>query len=641
MFLGQATDIFDKDIIGSFGNFKTVESDELYYVMATLRLDQLNYLTTASQVLDFTAVSFEEMVQRDIDYERVDTEIVEEYLEKGKDRVIFFPPMLVSIMSIVDGKPLSQYDKVVDSEKKIDNVPYFSKIWDENKFELLLPSSEIKTGYEIFSSELNKTLSYYHYAAKIKYNSQMTKLVVIDGQHRFSALERILEKKGNTVPMDVKIPICIFFSPNAKKSTNENMKDHMRDLFVTINNTAKQVGGHFLTLLNDKSLSAMAVRSLANKWKGKNPDYSDCKLHYLEWNQRESKLSNQRTKSFSITTISIISDALSEYVFQKNATTMLNLSEVKSELEEVEENASSQISEDTFLKNQAKIIDKQVEKYITPSLDVLFKSPKPYAELIISFEEALGTLETKITNKIHGASSYKENVLLQFRNTTRYDNDNVKDIEKEFNTSIINTQDNFYFRNVFQMGLIYSWSTLCTSLVANYAIKPVDIAAAFIELLNKTVFNSTPELFSSQREFTQNVIFSAQKIIVNKNSKRQIGNLLLSILRNKKNLEFFVDSIDKPEKNDEIKSIVSDLAVISMKEYSDVFEDNTFKKIRKEWRFMDLSDGIISQLDNLEKKSLSNDKKDIEAFHEQLEYIVLEKKEKAFEVLANLLNIKL
>ncbi len=634
------TDVFSPPIIGSFGNFKTEESYELYYLMATLTLQDLDLLTTASKVLDFNTVSFEEMVQRDIDYARVDNDIVKGYLEKGKDKVIFFPPLLVTIMSIEDGKPINKYTSIDEDVNKVfDNFPHYSKTWDKDKFELLLPKAEQTTGYEIFSEKEKKNISYHHYAAKIRLNRNLTKLVVIDGQHRFTALKRILENKEQHLLKDIKIPICIFFSPNAVKETTEEIQDSMRELFVTINNTAKQVGGHFLTLLNDRSLSSMAIRSLANSWKGIMDDHSDCKLYFLEWNQRESKISHQITRKYSISTISIIAEALKEYLFKDLTRTILNLQEISEELLSVEEGATDDIAEDNFLKSQVKLIKKQIESYVTPALEILFLEFSPYKEVQTSFDKALSKLKLNTTA---AAKSYYEDVLLQFRETTNYDLANVKAVEETFNSDIQLSSNDFYFRNVFQTGLIFAWSSLCSDLIVRCGILPFDIANAFISVNNAAINEFKIEMFDPEREFTQNVIFSGQRILVNKNSKEKTGLLLLAILLNKSKRDLFISKMPSDIKECGLDAVLESIAKNAFETYMNYFEEMTFKKIKKDWRFMGLSDELNSSLDYLEKKAITTKlKEDIENYHSKIDDIVLGKKSKAEQLLANQLKVKL
>ncbi len=636
MFLGQEKDLFKEEVIGSFGNFKTTDSQELYYLMATLRVDQLGLLNTASETLDFHEVSFEEMVQRDIDYGRVDNEIIKDYLEKGKERSIFFPPLLVSLMSFDKKAPISQYDNIVDDIKDVEGTRSYVKEWGTNCFKLELPLSNSDTGYNIQCDKDKETYSYYNYAAKIKYNPISTKLVVIDGQHRLSALKRI---KDPSLLNGMKIPICLFFSPNITKGQQESSKDSMRELFVTINNTSKQVGGHFLKLLNDKSISSLAVRALANKWKQKDEGLNH--LHFLEWNQRESKLSHQRTRKYAITTISIIADAVKEFVINSSCVQMLNLSEVDSELKLHSLTGDSKITEDEFSKAQIPSIDQQIEKYITPSLSALFTEIKPYNNHIKIVLDAYKNLTTKIDDKIHGAETFHNDVLMQFRETTKYDEGNVRDIEESFNSDIIEKsedKDQFYFRNVFQTGLIKAWSILSRKLVVEVEKSPSDIANALTKSLNVGLFASEKDLFSPLHSYTQNILFNGQKIVVNNNSKTQISNLIIASLEKNNTIELFIETLNiEKAKENELKTILTAMASNAKKSYIDSFEDNIVKKIKKTYRFMDFDESDIELLEHLEKKSLKGEKEDIEKYHAKIDEFALDKKDFALKVLNSVL----
>lgn len=104
--------IFDQKIDGVLGAFATTESYKVQYLLASLKLPRANScLEIASEAFPFSTIDFEEMVQRDVDYNRVNR-IVNDYLLKGSGRVLFFPPLIVAVVATEQGTPINLYSKV-------------------------------------------------------------------------------------------------------------------------------------------------------------------------------------------------------------------------------------------------------------------------------------------------------------------------------------------------------------------------------------------------------------------------------------------------------------------------------------------------------------------------------------------------
>lgn len=641
MLIGQAKDLLRQEITGSFGNFQTQDSQELYYLMATLRLEQLELLHTASESMDFNSVSFEEMVQRDIDYERVDNKIIKQYLQNGKDRVIFFPPLLISLMSFEDGEPLPQYKEISDgvTPPREDNVKYYFKEWGKNYFKLELPISEtVDTGYEIYCEKDKKKYCYYNFAGTLKYNPYSTKLVVIDGQHRLSALKRIKDK---SLLNGLKIPVCIFFSPNIVEGRDEHAKDSMRELFVTINNTSKEVGGHFLTLLNDTSLSAVTVRKLAAHWKKINSPINF--LHFIEWNQRENRLSNQVMRPYAITTVSIMDSAIKKYVLgDSHIPCLLNLQSINEDLGHY---GDPNVREDSFDKSQLPLLSKQIDEYLVEALHTIMTKFFPYDLRIQQVSSCYKKLIKKCDDNVHGAQTYLNKVLMQFRVTTKYDDENVRDVERAFLDDIkankeINEHD-FYFRNVFQKGLIKAWADLALELTVTYEVSPKTVADALVKGLNAALASSQSNLFDNQHVYIQNSLYSNARIIVKEQAVDQISYLLIAALAKRSALDVFVNSLGL-EKNividakDKLKSIVS----TAKADYLEAHNENVERKLKKDFRFMDLDEREIADLDMLQRKARAGDSDSEKQFSEKIGKKAIDFKNLATKALDSVLNSK-
>lgn len=649
----KVTRPYKREIDGIYGQFRTTDSIEVNYLLTNFTVDEIDNLELASDALNFKEISFEDLIQRDIDIERVDKELVDEYLHKGKDKVIFFPPLLVSLMAIRDEKHLEEYPA-----PKINITPYdeddgkalYTCTWGENMYQLELPLRKEDTQNYLIYGE--KKHYFIKYLSTLKFNTPM-KLVVIDGQHRFKALKRVLEKKERYLLDNLQFPVCIFFSSTQSSATTSySYLRKMRELFVTINTEAKKVSGHFVALLNDRKLSSLCVRDFADNWK-QNMSYGFSYLHLLEWNQRQEGKAHQITRKYSISTVSIIAQCLEDYIFNNRdgyTATILMLSPVKPKIELSSDSIKfDQISEDFFDVDQIPVLKQQIKDYVTPSLCKLFTLPRPYKEVLKQFEVAIDYLKQQIKNNVPGAEQYYNDVLLQFRRTYKHDLPKVKDIETEFENLFINIgwnstiyEDQFFFSNLFQQAVIRSWAMLCNGLTIQHSIAPTVVAEALVAAFDKSVFNPKKGLLLPDKKYNQYILYSKEKILVNDRSRDQVTNLLISSLKIKGSLKAFMDTIKEPdssneEKNKGITNSVIVLIDTALQECVSSYKEVMYKHWKKNWRFEGLDESVINFLSARDKTADEKMKKEFEDKISELSQLQMEA---GLEVLANVLEIK-
>ena len=637
----KQTQVFNKELDGVYGHFKTKQSFALDYILTSIKSDRLNWLETASDVLDIKAINFEEIVQRDIDYVRVQKEIIEEYLQKGKDRVIFFPPLMVTLYGI-DGKTPTPKYTTVESEIVDDK---FLVTYDKNRFQTELPLTEDQTSH--FLEYNGNKHYYYNYAATLRFNSEKVRLVVLDGQHRLTALKKLIENGGGDIVSDIDLPICIFFAPNALATgeSNENLSDDMRELFVTINKEAKEVSGHFLWLLKDRSLAAMSVRDLGDAWKQTGGEFSY--LHQHEWNQREASKADQAQKAYSITTVSILAEALKSHIFtgRKDFTySLLNLGEVEQELIKSDSSrVASEINEDSFDLDQADVLKRQIHKYITPSLDILFRKPSPYIVIRKEFENSIKLLEKSVEESIKGASQFKNDVLGKFRSANKLDQDSVQDLEREFTDSLRSKKSlqdvDFFRRNIFHQALIRSWADLYNVMRNVEPLTPVQVAGALVEASEVICFHEKASYFDPYKAYSQRVFYKGEKIIVNDTSKTGLRHLIVGAFASSDVCAVFATALGlNGDKGKVLIEKLRNYGLKSVADYLNIFQNNQIKWLNREWRFADLNEKDQAYL---EERFEATDEVKAKEFRDRIELIASKRLIKAKEILANVLKIKL
>lgn len=621
-----------KEILnGVYGSFYTEESYQMFYVMCSIPMKRIGMLETASEAFDIKNVSFDELIQRDIDAVRVRA-ITHDYLEKSKGKAIFFPPLLVSLMEYEKGCVVDGYS---ESEEKICD-DWYEKTWGSSKFQIRLPISPDEQ--DIAIDFKGKKLPVYNYGCELKFNPDAMKLVVLDGQHRLCALKHLSEDSSKAQYVEnINIPICIVVSPDAQEGGVQKVTSNLRQLFVTINSKGKEVSGHFLTLLKEKSLSALTVREFAESWKA-DESRNFSMLHMIEWNQREKGKSNQINCPYSITTISIIADVLEKYLFKGNTYNFLNLS-TAIELEAGDEfTAPQDIAEDDFSPEQEAVLRGRVKDYIIPALTVLFKDPSPYKEVINSFEKANKWLDKEVSNKRDGSATFRNEVLRNFRKTNKLNLHSVRDFEKEFEDQIsINSSYAPYFLNVFHQALIRTWISVSEKLMI-HECSPVNVAKALVPALEVIVFNLQKELFSSTRAYAQYVLYKGETVIVTKRAKDQWLNLILSSFLNKDVMNIFISAIDSSQIDiKKVEKEVYSLAKSSYASYLCVYRKAVRADIEKNWRDRGFDELLVNKLINayneLTKDANSEDFEKI--IHER----VVESEKKAKMAISNVLEL--
>jgi len=640
-------DPFTKRLDGVFGRFQTSESYPLYYVMTTFQTSDLENLVVAAKALPFNTIDFEELVQRDIDYERVDEEIVKEYLENGKNRVIFFPPLLVTPLIVEKDRPKAHYDKFEDSVTKDpseDEYGQYEAIWDINKFKIELVLQKSDSGFQIQCQSDGSSHFFLNYGATLKYNPQSVKLVVIDGQHRLVALRRIIELGRSDLIKSAELPVCLFFSPTAiiGQPGSESLLKDMRELFVTINSKARTVSGHFLVLLNDVSLAARCVRSLANNWKKSAEDPAACYLHMLEWNQRQQSKANQVTRPYAITTVSIINECFSKYILNArngaHTRVLLNLNEVSEALRHDGAPDYSIIDDESFAPSQLDILSNQIDKYVTPSLNILFSRPSPYKEHWERFTNAVNWLETRLSEV--GARQFRDDVLFQFRSSQKNDQPCVKDMESAFNAKFKDYAPNrdFYRLNIFQQGLIRAWAEISEVLCPTHGVTPPQVAEALVAGFEKLCFSQSANLFDPKKDYTQNVFYTGVTLRVNETSKAQVANLILATLMHAPTRERTISILAEAiSLNTSLAlELVRTRATRAVRDFIAEFKESTMKAIKKNYRYMDYDEATINYLDD---NNLETDPDKITRFEQKVDELTLRRTTKAANVLANILDV--
>lgn len=508
---------FTKEVRGSFGRFKTDHSHQIYFLSTSVPVNQVGELSTAGEIFSSEKIKFEELIQRDIDYRRVQ-KIANDYLSKGAGRVIFFPPLLACVVLVEDDGSLRKQYSTVES-KRIESADFGSLLqttWDGDGFQLDLPEADPDSSDRSIDWD-GGSKHFHEFAATLRLNPKRAKLVVLDGQHRLEAI-RLLQKNSEQqqIIAGLEIPICVIWAPEASLSAgnDENMAHDFRELFVRVNSEPRKVSGHFITLLKDDSYSAMSLRQLADRWKADDEPGKWSRLHLLEWNTREDERVDVRTRDFSVTTVSIVAKVLEEHLFSAGAASeLLNLDQSAAKFEQIDPEFSwDGIVDATQMSAVDAIVKEHIETYLVSALDTLFRRAPPYAKLEAALGDAFGRLQAKVAENNSSFIGLKALLKSYIYREEEMFEASARAAFVDFKSWIkTDPNDRIYFFSVFQQALIRFWIRLA-AILKPHGVSADASAVIAIAALEKLVFVEKARYLSAERRYTRRTLWRNENV---------------------------------------------------------------------------------------------------------------------------------
>lgn len=221
------------------------------------------------EVFNIEEMTFDELLQRDLDDSRVVHELIPYLLGESGAFARFFPPILAVIAP--------------KKAEKTGIMPYYPVP--------STPKEEAVSFGDVFDFEKTVIDGQVSPLGIIKYNRSKTAFIIVDGQHRAMAvlaLHRQINKtwKGNNYAgfyhhlaltesaiQNIELPVCVVFFPDIHEG-NEICKQKgitlqavCREIFVVVNKKAKQVSESRELLLDDEDLAARMMRETLSSLK--------------------------------------------------------------------------------------------------------------------------------------------------------------------------------------------------------------------------------------------------------------------------------------------------------------------------------------------------------------------------------------
>ena len=303
---------------GIWGEFRTT-AGRVAFLMTKARLSSggsdeppdlegrlTRLLAPVREVLAIERMNFNQLLQRDLDDHRVATELLPYVLQPSSTGPAFFPPILAALLPFRQRRTATSFPP----EEHLPVVPddefgHFEE-WrygNAYRFQRLVGADGGITPVRF---------------GRVSWNGELTKLVVLDGQHRAMALlavERTVDSawtgstgnkyrhfyehrvnrllkhaRASGTGLDlahVEYPVTICWFPDYH-GAERNPHKAARKLFVDVNKNAKKPSKARLVLLSDDELCNVLTRSILNELRG--PD-SPFPLYVIEYDSPDAESS--------------------------------------------------------------------------------------------------------------------------------------------------------------------------------------------------------------------------------------------------------------------------------------------------------------------------------------------------------------
>lgn len=249
------------------------------------------------EVFSVANVTFDELLQRDLDDSRVAMDLIPYLLGDGQHSSRFFPPILAVLVPI---RP--------DKAGIIDVYPAPTQGNQPSaRFGNLFRVDPITLGEEGAPP-----------TAQLTCNDAKAGFVIADGQHRAMAvlaINRILTNGWDRDPYatyykhltvseeqasSIELPVCIVYFPELNEDNKDlklrgiTLTSVCRDLFLTVNKTAKAVSKSRQLLLDDDDIAARMMRNTLSKLKDRpESDIVGSRVHCFAFGDAEKDLAAQ------------------------------------------------------------------------------------------------------------------------------------------------------------------------------------------------------------------------------------------------------------------------------------------------------------------------------------------------------------
>ena len=433
------------------GIYHLSQVGQIPYFSAVIPLqDLVNQINLVEDIPEESRLvwSLEELFQRDIDWKRVEDDLLNGYL-KDQNKLSFFNSLTIALL------PRNGF-KIEDSYGNAESSPlptYESGGWKQTN-----------VGNICVESNSDGSIGL------LRWHKEKIFPVAIDGQHRLAALKQYCTDLtlGVSPELNTKIPL-IFLILDDRVGFKENRENSLiktlREIFIDLNRNARGVPKSRIILLDDLDIQYFCVRTLLASH-AKDPSPKTLPLSMVTWREDEAKFDS----GYSLTTVLNLNDivgsclggasletieALEEDEIKKYVGTIKAKLELDSEiLNSVEEHIQLCVSRDdpfSFKTEHLSAIRETFRLQWAPHIIKVFREFAPYSEYLSTAKE-IGAIDETLADYLLLSKENRE----KFKNRKKAEDENFNPIN-EIDAPLSKLQklklDEWAFYVVFQKAL--------------------------------------------------------------------------------------------------------------------------------------------------------------------------------------------
>ena len=275
-------------VFGSFGEFTIGDGSNTLrarYLLTKIRpgndgtwvCELASQMKPWREVFNVEELSFDELLQRDLDDSRVAHDLIPYLLGESGNRAKFFPPILAVIVPRKEvGSGIEGFYPARETQGS--SVEHYGNLFDFEQIE--------------WDGKLTPL-------ACLSYNRQRSAFIIVDGQHRAMAVLALHRQLNHNwgdnafasyydhirvTPEQVKsieLPTCIIYFPDLHKGNplpreqGIDLSSVCREIFLVVNRSAKHVSEARALLLDDEDIAARLMRRTLSTLKNRGEEQAD------------------------------------------------------------------------------------------------------------------------------------------------------------------------------------------------------------------------------------------------------------------------------------------------------------------------------------------------------------------------------
>ena len=352
---------------GSFGEFcisqragSISKTTSCLYFQTSLELEPndrlLAQIKPVRELFEIDQLEFDEIMQRDLDDYRITTELIPYLLDTSSQNIFkLFPPIVISLLPYDNrnNQILTRYPTIEDiTTNETEGLRHLmhDNLYGEDVSYRIVRSGSYSDQNEIFAASWPVQIKT-NDTSSLKINTDKSKLVIVDGQHRAMALLAIYRTlydkwgEGRSAPYEkyyselwpkgklqglfgqqntsyeISVPCTICLFPGASEDGldgDATTVSASRSIFLVLNKNARQVTSQRLTLLDDDNILSFFMReSILKPIKTLNDNGSSIRIYNVLLDETKDKV--KITSDICITSVNNLYTMLINLLLAKNS----------------------------------------------------------------------------------------------------------------------------------------------------------------------------------------------------------------------------------------------------------------------------------------------------------------------------------